>query len=374
MIYFDNAATGGYKPSSVYDSASSVMRFLCANPSRSSHRLAISGSKIVYSARCAIAKAFNSAPERVVFTKNCTEALNIAITSSLKKGGHVITTVYEHNSVLRPLFTLKDLYNLEIDVVAPINGQSLSELIKKKIQKNTCLIVMTSISNVTGEVLNFKEVGKIASEFNIPFIVDGAQGGGHVEIDLQSDHIDYLALAGHKGLYGIMGSGALVFSEKVFPKPIMFGGTGTDTFSLVQPLEIPENLEVGTVNLPAIAALKEGVLYASKNIKHFNVELTKITQKIIDGLKEIKDLTLYSLPNPSGIVSFKSSKIDSIEFSDILNKKYDIAVRGGFHCAPLIHKHLKTDSVGLVRISASVHNSASEVNHLIRSIEKICKD
>lgn len=374
MIYFDNAATGGYKPSAVYDSACTVMKFLCANPGRSSHRLAISGSKMVYSSRVALANAFNAIPERVVFTKNCTEALNIAITSSLKKGGHVITTVFEHNSVLRPLFTLKNSYNLEIDVVAPDINQSLSQLIKKKIKKNTCLIIATSVSNVTGETLNVREIGKVASQFNLPFIVDGAQGGGHVAIDLINDNIDYLALAGHKGLYGIMGSGALLFSQKVSPKPIIFGGTGTDTFSLIQPNETPENLEVGTVNLPAIASLKEGVNYISKNLSHFSTELIKITKKIIDGLSDIKNLTIYSKPNPSGIVSFKSTKIDSIDFSDILSKKYDIAVRGGYHCAPLLHKHLKTDDVGLVRISASVHNSASEINYLLRSIEKTCKD
>ncbi len=371
MIYLDNAATGGFKPSAVLDVAKNVLKFLSANPGRSGHRLSVTGAELVYRSRVSVAKAFNCPPERVIFTKNCTEALNTAIFGLLKKGDHVITTVYEHNSVLRPLFYLKKQGVISLDIVSCGQDDDLVLEIAKKITPDTKLIAVTSASNVTGEVMPIQRIGRLAKDNDVTFLVDGAQGAGHVKIDMKKNNVSILALACHKGLYGIMGSGVLAFDENTEIKPLTFGGTGIDTFNPNQPDDYPERLESGTLNLPAISAISEGVEYAMKNLTNFAYHLENATAKLINLLLSIDGVKVYSSPNPTGIVSFSLENADSIEVSQILNDKYDIAVRGGFHCAPLIHKHLKTDQAGLVRVSLAVQNTTGELNYFIKAIKEI---
>lgn len=373
MIYLDNAATGGFKPSAVLDVAKNVLKFLSANPGRSGHRLSVTGAELVYRSRVSVSKAFNCLPERVIFTKNCTEAINTAIFGILKKGDHVITTVYEHNSVLRPLFYLEKQGVISLDVVSSGQDDDLVLEIAKKITPNTKLIAVTSASNVTGEVMPISSIGKLAKDNGITFLVDGAQGAGHVKIDMKKNNVSILTLACHKGLYGIMGSGVLAFNENTEIQPLTFGGTGIDTFNPNQPDDYPERLESGTLNLPAISALSEGVEYAVKNLTNFSHNLENATEKLINQLLTIDGVRVYSKCNPTGIVSFSIENIDSIEVAQILNDRYDIAVRGGFHCAPLIHKHLKTDQAGLVRVSLAVQNTTGELNYLIKAVREIVK-
>lgn len=374
MIYFDNAATGGFKPRAVTDAADTVLRYLSANPGRSGHRLSLAGAKMVNSTRDSVAKLFNANPDRVIFTKNCTEALNFAIFGSLVQGGHVIATAFEHNSVLRPLYALESKNLISLDIVYPDDKKSIPRLIREKIKDNTYLIAMTALSNVTGEVLPVEEVGLIAKEKDIYFLVDGAQGGGHTFLDMKKHNISYLALAGHKGLYGIMGSGALILSDECDLEPIIYGGTGSETFNLNQPQIYPERLESGTLNLPAISALGEGVRYITNNFSNFSEHLLTVSAHLIDGLKKIDKIKCFSKPNPAGIISFLHDSIPSFEFADILNKQYDVAVRGGFHCAPLAHKHLKTEQTGLVRASLSVQNSSREITHFLSAVSKISEE
>ncbi len=371
MIYFDNAATGGFKPHSVVDSALSVIRYLCANPGRSGHRLSIVGTDLISRTRETLAQTFFADPDRVIFTKNCTEALNLAIFGSLKKGGHVITTTFEHNSVLRPLFNLKSEGLIELDIVAPEKNLSIVDAIKEKIKDNTYLIAITAVSNVTGETFPIIEISKLCKAQNILLLVDGAQGGGHVPLKVNQMGISMLALAGHKGLYGIMGSGALILDNSVSLKPLIYGGTGTETFNLNQPTTYPERLEAGTLNLPAISALGEGTKFVLENMKNFADHLLSQTKQLISGIKQIKNLTCYSKPNPAGIVSFSLDNLSSGEVADILSSDYDVAVRGGFHCAPLTHKFLKTDSEGLVRASLAVQNSSRELSYFINAVKEI---
>ncbi len=373
MIYFDNSATGGFKPSAVVSGAETVLKYLLANPGRSGHRLSVTGAKIVYDCRKNVSKAFNCSPQRVVFTKNCTEALNTAIFGTLKDGDHVVTTVFEHNSVLRPLYRLQSLKKISLDIVSPVDGDVV-KAIAEKITPKTKLVAVTSVSNVTGEVMPVSEIGKLAKEYGVKLLVDGAQGGGHVKIDMKADNISMLALAGHKGLYGIMGSGVLAFSDDTEIQPLTFGGTGTDSFNPFQPEEYPERLESGTLNLPSICALSEGVNYAVKNLSNFSEHLYKTTEKLINSLSEINGVKVFSLPNPAGIVSFSVQNKDSSFVAQILSDKYDIAVRGGFHCAPLIHKYLGTEKTGLVRVSLAVQNTDAEVNYFLRALKEICKD
>lgn len=373
MIYFDNAATGGFKPRAVTDAADTIIRYLSANPGRSGHRLSLTGAETVYGCRELIADTFSATPDRVIFTKNCTEALNLAIFGSLKVGGHVVTTTFEHNSVLRPLFTLKNKGLITLDVASPSIGQSLLDAVKEKINKDTYLIACTAVSNVTGETLPLQEIGNLCAERGLCFLVDGAQGGGHIELDMKKLGITYLALAGHKGLYGIMGSGVLIIEDGADLEPLILGGTGSESFNLSQPRCYPERLESGTLNLPAIAALSEGVRFVKNNRENFANHLLSATSLLIDGLSKIPYITCYSSPNRSGIVAFEIDGIPSAEAADVLNSKYDVAVRGGFHCAPKTHEHLKTNVHGLIRVSLAVQNSSREINYFLKSVLEMVK-
>lgn len=374
MIYFDNAATGGFKPRAVTDAAESVIRYLSANPGRSAHRLAFTGAQTVFDCRQIVSKFFNACPERVIFTKNCTEALNTAIFGTINKGGHVITTTYEHNSVLRPLVTLQRKGLISLDIVCPTHDKTITKAIEEKVRPDTYLIATTALSNVTGETLPLKEIGAVAKKTNTLFLVDGAQGGGHIPIDMKEMNISLLALAGHKGLYGIMGSGLLILSDNAEVEPILYGGTGNESFNLSQPRCYPERLEAGTVNLPAIAALLEGVRFIKSNLKNFGNHLSTATERLIKNLSIIPNVTVFSQKNHAGIVSFSVKNKASTEVADLLNEKYDVAVRGGYHCAPLMHKYLGTEKDGLVRASLAVQNSTREIDFFIRAIKEIASD
>lgn len=373
MIYFDNASTGGFKPHSVIDSSLTVMRYLCANPNRSGHRLSLTGLQIIQDTRRAFAEHFSCSSDRVIFTKNCTEALNVAIFGCVKKGGHVITTIYEHNSVLRPLTALKNKGLISLDVVAPTNTLDIVNAIRQKINHKTYMIVSNSVSNVNGYELPLAQIGELAKSHNLLFLIDGAQGGGHIPLDMNKTNATMLALAGHKGLYGIMGSGVLLIKDGVSLEPLTYGGTGNESFNLNQPNCYPERLEAGTLNLPAIASLKEGLAYVIKNRENFAPLLRLMSENLLVGLNNISGVNTYSQPNNSGIVAFSVKDLPSSRVCDILNTDYDIAVRGGLHCAPLMHEFLKTKEEGLVRVSFSPQNTTREISVLLSAISRIAK-
>lgn len=370
MIYFDNAATGAFKPNAALSSAENTMRYLSVNPGRSGHRLSVTGAQIVYDTRKLLANYFSATPERVIFTKNCTEALNLAILGTAKKGGNVITTVFEHNSVLRPLYHLESQGLISLTVVST-RTENLVSAIENAITDNTYMVVSTAASNVTGEVLPFRKIGALCKKHNLLYLLDGAQGGGHLPLDMKADNLSMLALAGHKGLCSIMGVGALIISDNVSVNPITFGGTGTESFSTVQPEFYPERLESGTLNLPAIASLEGGARYALGNVLLFGSTLLEYTAKLIGGLENVPSIKCYSKPNKCGIVAFSHAQIPSADFADILNERYDIAVRAGLHCAPLMHKFLGTEDSGLVRVSVAPQNSARELSTLLKAIKEI---
>lgn len=373
MIYFDNSATGGFKPNAVIETVSTTIRYLLANPGRSSHRLSLTGMQNVVNTRTAFSEYFSCPFERVVFTKNCTESLNTAIFGTLKVGGHVITTIYEHNSVLRPLTALKEKGLISLDIVCPEKDKNIVSAIKEKICNNTYLVACNSVSNVNGEILPVKEIGELAKKHSLIFLVDGAQGGGHIDLNLKENNISILCLAGHKGLYGIMASGVLLFNEKVDIEPLIFGGTGSETFNLNQPSDYPERLESGTINLPAVSSLFEGLNYVKANRENFAKHLYSMSEKMINGLKQIEGVKIYSKPNECGIVAFALENLPSGIVADILNNEYDIAVRGGFHCAPLMHKFLGTEKDGLIRASLAVQNSSREIAFFLHAVSEIVK-
>lgn len=371
MIYFDNAATGGFKPYLVTQATDYALKYLLANPGRSGHKLSMLGEEFIYKARKIATSFFNAEDlSRTIFTKNCSEALNIAIWGTVKKGGHIIISAYEHNSVIRPIEKLNRLGLVEYSVVYPDeNGKITKEDVSKLIKENTYLVIISGASNVTGEVVDVGLIGALLKPLGITFMVDGAQSGGHIKIDMQKDNIDILCLAGHKGLHSVMGSGILLFNKKTEILPIFCGGTGTETFE-TEAFSYPEKLEYGTLNLPSICALYEGIIYTQENLDFFYKTLISKTKFCIELLSSLK-IKIYSKPNPCGIVSISLDKTDSITLSQILSNKYDIATRGGFHCAPLIHKHLKTDDNGLLRISFSPQNTNYEIKKLFYALKEI---
>ena len=372
MIYFDNAATGGFKPSGVIETAENAMKYMNANPGRSGHRLSVLGAEYIFSARKTLSKFFNNGNvERVIFTKNCTEALNFAIFGTVKKGGNVVTTVYEHNSVLRPLYELKRRGDITLTVVEPKATVITAEDIEENLSPDTYLVVVNASSNVTGTENDIEGIGKLLKDKDIIFMVDAAQSAGHRDINMSALFIDILCVPGHKGLSGLQGSGALLFRGKAKIYPTSFGGTGTETFNEEMPDGYPERLEAGTLNLPAICAFEEGVKTISGNISYISGQLYKLSENLIMKLADKPYIKLYSIPNRVGIVSFAHAELTSQDLTEILSEKYDIAVRGGFHCAPLAHKFLKTDKFGLVRVSLAPQNTRREINALITALEEI---
>lgn len=373
MIYFDNAATGGFKPDGVIGATYAAIK-TCANPGRSGHRLSLACAERVFAVRLAMCEFFGaSSPDRVIFTKNCTEALNIAILGCLKAGDRVVSTVAEHNSVLRPLNYLK-AKGVEVEL-APLNGNGcvdigvLAELSNR--DGGAKAVIVTLASNVTGAEVDIARVRSLIPAKTY-LICDGAQACGHVPIDVSACGIDALAVAGHKGMLAIQGSGALVFSERFNPDPITFGGTGSESFNLNMPDFYPDRLESGTLSYPAIVSLGEGVLYLKSHFYENRDKVLHLTGKLYDGLAVQEGVKLYSRPNPYGIIAFSLDGMQSETVASRLSEEFYVCVRGGLHCAPLMHKALHSD--GLVRVSLSPANSETEIEYFLSAIKKLCEN
>ena len=304
LIYLDHAATGGNKAPSVMSAVLAAMR-CCANPGRSGHKLSLAAAERVFACRELLSSLFcGYGFERVVFTKNCTEALNLAILGTLKQGDHAVTTCLEHNSVLRPLEALKRAGVIGYDVAPLTNGRLLPESIAELVKPNTRMAVVTAASNVTGEAPPLAKIKKLLPE-NVLFVVDGAQGAGHLPLSMKDIGLDALALAGHKGMGGIQGSGALLFSERMEINPLLFGGTGSESFDLGMPAFYPDRLESGTLSYPAVCSLYEGALLVKSRREEWAGKLERTTAFVWEGLGELKGYTAYFEPNACGICSFR---------------------------------------------------------------------
>lgn len=370
MIYLDNAATGGSKPLSVQNAVLAAMK-ACANPGRSGHRLSLAQAERVQACRTLLSDLFEGYGfDRTVFTKNCTEALNLAISGTLEEGDHVVVTALEHNSVLRPVHHLAQKGKITYDVVQPVRGKILPEKVADLVTPATRLCCITSASNVTGEAPDLAAIRKALPE-RVLLVVDGAQGAGHLPLRMRSMGIDALALAGHKGLFAIQGAGALLFSARMNPRPVLFGGTGSESFNLNMPAFYPDRLESGTLSYPAVCSLYEGLLLVQLHREEYAKTLLSLTQALYDTLLTMPTWKPYFLPNPCGIASFAHQTIPSEEVAGILSERFDIAVRGGLHCAPLSHKAFGTAPDGLVRASFSPLQTAREVHALVRALRRI---
>lgn len=377
MIYFDNAATGGRKPDQVLTAVQAALR-VCANPGRSGHKLALTCARLVQDTRNALNEFFHGYGfDRVVFTKNCTEALNIALFGALQKGDHVITTCMEHNSVLRPLQALQAAGIISYDVcpLTDENGKKniTAEGVRALLRPNTRAVVVTTASNVNGASPDLDKIRAILPE-KVLLICDGAQGCGHLPIDMQKTGIDALAVAGHKGMHGIQGSGALLFSARFDPAPFCYGGTGSISNSLDMPDFYPDRLEAGTLSFPAIISLLEGTRYLTLHGKRTQNKIFGLTEKLLSGLALLPDYVTYSAPNPCGIVALSHRVYPSDYVARRLDEDFGIAVRSGLHCAPLMHESLGSADGGLVRVSLSHFNTAKEIDVLLDALAAIARE
>ena len=377
MIYFDNGATTFPKPASVITAVNKTLRNYGANPGRSGHKMSVKASEIIYNCRANTAKLFDvEEPDKIIFTHNCTTALNIVIKGLLKKGDHAIISSLEHNAVVRPLEFMKS-QGIEYSIADyDENEETTINNFRTAIKSNTKLVICTHASNVFGIKMPIDRISALCRIYGIMFCLDAAQSAGVVDISLKNSCIDYLCTAGHKGLYGPMGTGVLVINNKVLPDSLIQGGTGSLSININQPEILPDKYESGTPNLLGIAGLNEGIKFVL-NKKCNNIEKYEINlcQKLYDGLNNIKGVKLYtsrplSAMNVS-VISFNIDGCDSEEIAFELNEKYNIAVRAGLHCAPLAHKAFKTHNTGTVRAVISVFTTESQINYFINAVNKI---
>ncbi len=379
MIYLDNAATSFPKPACVIQEIDRCMNEYCANPGRGGHALSVKAGLAVTQVRETVCRLFNIPdPMNLALTKNATEALNIAIKGVIEPECHVITSAMEHNAVTRPLKTLERDIGISVTTVA---GNGFGEIdpddIKKEIRSNTKLIVCTLSSNVNGIIMPVSEIGGIAREAGITFLLDASQGAGSIPVDVMAQNIDMLAFPGHKGLMGPQGTGGLYVREGLQLRSLMEGGTGSNSEYPYQPEFMPDLLESGTLNTPGIVGLGAAVGYIEAiGLERIRVHKHTLVNMLSEGFSDIPGLTLYSLNNilrNSGIVAINLKDLDSAELSYMLDKDYGICTRAGLHCSPSAHRKLGTLNRGIVRFSVGCFNTADDITRTIDAVYRISR-
>lgn len=379
MIYLDNAATSFPKPKAVAEAV--YKSTLCfANSGRGSYRLSSDAGKIIFGCRNKISEMFGCEVENVIFTKNCTESLNIAIKGLLEKGDHVIISSLEHNSVSRPLEKLRQngLISYSVACVDPKDDEKTLQNFKNLIRPETKLIVCTHVSNVFGTVLPIEKISKLAQKSGILFVVDAAQSAGTQKYDLRKIHIDVLCMPGHKGLFGPVGTGIMILGGSVTPRSLIEGGTGSLSLEKSQPEILPDKFESGTLNLPGVAGISAGIDF----IRHCGGESAiyehekELTEIFINDAKNIPSLHLFDnmhSDKSSTLISFRFENVHSEKISEELSQ-LKIATRGGYHCSHLAHTTYKTEDTGTVRISPGIFTTKKDIKYLTFCLEKIAKN
>ena len=370
MIYFDNAATSYPKPDEVIKRIGEVMTDAGGNPGRGSHKMSLDAARVLFSTRETLAKLLKVGDaSRIAFTKNCTEAINLALKGLLAKGDHVVTTSFEHNSVAK---TLARLEGTGVKVTK-VKGERVdlvtADEIEKAITKKTKLVCVTHASNVFGTIQPVEEIGKMCRKKSVPLMIDAAQTAGAVDFDARA--VDIVAGTGHKALFGPQGTGFLYIRNGIEPAPLVDGGTGApaDIF------EIPERLEAGTMNTPGIGGLGAGIEFVLRdeveNIRLYEISLVR---QIMEGLAEIKGVTILGTENPkerASLVSFTASGMAADDIGTALDRDHSIMVRSGTHCAPDAHETAGTYPDGAVRVSPGYMNKPEEVHTFLDAVKKI---
>lgn len=376
-IYLDNGATSYPKPESVTDAVCKFMTDIGVSSGRGGYKQAMVADKIVYDTRKLLSKLFNqNDPKKVIFTLNVTEAINMALYGILEPGDHVITSSIEHNAVWRCLKTLERDKGINISNVAcDIKGHSKAEDVSELINKNTKLIIFTHASNVLGSIQPIAQIGEMAKNNNILFMVDVAQSAGVIEIDMMRDNIDIIAFTGHKSLMGPMGTGGLAIKDTVDIRAIKQGGTGGDSAYPYQVDYYPNKLEVGTLNISGIAGLKASLEYIdNKGIETIYKHEKELRDYAIFHLKRIPNLILYGPDETEDAAMVISFNIEGIRCEDVayqLDKNHDIMIRAGLHCAPLAHEVIGTIITGTARIGIGHFNTKEDIDKIISALKQI---
>lgn len=377
MIYLDSSATSFLKPPQV---AEAVFRSFntIGNAGRGAHAPTLNASRLIYDTREKLAALFGTPdPSRIAFTCNATEALNIAIHGAIHPGEHVITTACEHNSVLRPLY-LKEKEGTELTIIpADQKGRIRYDLLESSVKSNTSAIVLTHASNLSGNVTDLAFVSNFAKKHGLLLIVDASQTAGSLPINVVKMGIDILCFTGHKGLFGPQGTGGLYVREGLTLSPLKSGGSGIHSFDRQHPTDMPTALEAGTLNGHGIAGLNAGLDYIlSTGVKNIHAKEISLARRFVNGISAISDLKLYGdidAPLRTPIISLNIGNMSSASVSDILWEDYEICVRAGAHCAPLMHKTFGTEKQGAVRFSFSCFNIEAEIDTAIQAMHEIAE-
>lgn len=374
MLYLDNAATSFKKPLCVYQAIIKHSLATSVNAGHGGHDLSLKGMGKIIEASEAVADLFHIAdPQRIAFLPNATYGLNMAIAGLAGAEDHIIVTQMDHNSVLRPAHQ-----NTQYTVVAAdAEGFVRPQDIEKAVRSNTKLIVCTHVSNVCGSIQPIREISKIAKKHHIPFLLDAAQSAGCLHIDVKQLGVDLLAFSGHKGLMGPLGTGGLYVGENIRLRPLISGGTGSMSESLSQPSYMPDMLHSGTMNTPGIIALGEGARFIKQHDPQtIGAQERYLAESLISEIKNMNEVKVYGKDYGdlrNGTVAFNIGKQESGRVAELLNDDHRIAVRGGWHCAPLAHKALGTEETGAVRASFGFFNTLRDKDRLVDAIYQISK-
>jgi len=373
LIYLDSAATTQQKPISVSLAVERAVRTL-ASPGRGGYSASMEGANIMFACREEAANLFSVPnPEQVVFTFNATHGLNIAIRSLVKPGSHVVISGYEHNAVTRPLASIPDV---KVTVVRSclFDKSGTVEVFKKELERGADAVICTHVSNVFGFILPIDEIADLCRKYNVKLIIDASQSAGCIPLDFQKLGADFIAMPGHKGLYGPQGTGLLICGEET--EPLIFGGTGSNSALQEMPDFLPDRLEAGTHNMPGIAGLLEGLRYLRRRgIANIQKKERKLIFRAKTGLSMLKEMHVFCSQEEgtqSGVLSFCVNGYDCEELAQILSQR-GFALRAGLHCAPEAHRSAGTLDTGTVRLSVSDFNTEAEINAFVQNVERIIR-
>ena len=375
MIYLDNGATSFPKPLSVRQNVDISLKKFSANPGRSGHSLSLRAAKEIFECRKRLKELFNvNSEEEIIFTENCTMALNTVIFGLLNEGDHVLISSMEHNSVTRPLESLKDKGVTYSTFDYSYDDNETVDNVRNLIKSETKLVICTHASNVFGFRFPIERICALCHAYGILFCVDSAQSAGVFDIDVGTNQYDFVCMSGHKSLYGPMGTGVLILNNRNL-KPLLYGGTGTESVKKSQPEGLPEKFESGTQNMNGISGLKAGVDFVkNRGIKNIYNHEYKLAKRLFNGLANNRKVITYNKSFDYGKVApVVSFNIDGVYSEDLVAKlnKYGIMTRGGLHCSPLAHTTMNTIENGTVRVVPGAFNTINDINYLLNVIRKL---
>lgn len=375
MIYLDNGATSFPKPLSVRQNVDISLKKFSANPGRSGHSLSLRAAKEIFECRKRLKELFNvNSEEEIIFTENCTMALNTVIFGLLSEGDHVLISSMEHNSVTRPLESLKDKGVTYSTFDYSYDDNETVDNVRNLIKPETKLVICTHASNVFGFRFPIERICALCHAYGILFCVDSAQSAGVFDIDVGTNLYDFVCMSGHKSLYGPMGTGVLILNNRSL-KPLLYGGTGTESVKKSQPEGLPEKFESGTQNMNGISGLKAGVDFVkNRGIKNIYNHEYKLAKRLFNGLANNRKVITYNKSFDYGKVApVVSFNIDGVYSEDLVAKlnKYGIMTRGGLHCSPLAHTTMNTIENGTVRVVPGAFNTINDINYLLNVIRKL---